>query len=265
MKKIVIFLFFLLIIFGCEEDEYIPTPKLLNCRVEYLNFNDDRRFIDNEYSFAFNSDTMSFKYSNGNIIKTFGGFQLVPNGTNMFARIYIGDVYDSLIYYGNKIAVFTRPENPYFLSDRPKYGYLYELDENGKLIKFTRRDGVEFNYIYQDSVILEKKSNDVTFRKFYMENDNLVKVVSENYYNDELIYRKEILFQKFDKNPNPLKNKYYILGVFFRAFSENNYEEFTINEYGKLNDGTFGIFNTFWFSMPIYYNDNNYPMFGDYE
>jgi hypothetical protein len=99
-----------------------------------------------------------------------------------------------------------------------------------------------------------------------MEDNNLVKVVKENIDLQGKLFRiEEMLFQEYDTNPNPFKNKYHISGAFYRAFSENNYKKTTKLVYTILIDGTFGLLSTTWFSMPIIYDDKGYPLFGTYK
>ena len=264
MVKYIIYIGIIFIFFSCEKEDVTPELNLKNCKVEYLNFMDDRRFIDNAYEIM--DDSMYFEYTNNNIVKTVGGFQLFPKGTNLLFRAFTNDVTDSVVYKGNQIFVYTKPAYPYFLSDKPDNPTIYSLNDNDKLGKITRRDGVAFNYTYEDNLIIEKNSNDLVLRTFIMANNNLNKVLKEYYDSDgKMYYKKEILFQDYDNNPNPFKNRYYLLGAFYRAFSENNFSKYTINEYGYLNDGSFGQNSSFTFTMPIKYNKYNLPIFGDYE
>ena len=82
--------------------------------------------------------------------------------------------------------------------------------------------------------------------------------------NDTLVYKKEILFTEYDDRPNPLKNKFYILGAFYRAFSKNNYVKVSINEYDWI-DGVFVKNQIFSFTVPFQYTAEGYPVYGDYQ
>jgi len=276
MKKSTLLLFIVFAVIGCTKDEApINIPKLKNCRVEYLFFRDEitlsgnqsMNFLPNDSSFV----TCSYTYTDDKLTKNTGGFVNVPAGINFSNLLFSTAVYDSIDFEGNRIYIFTKAKFATTIVENTYDPVIFTLNADKKLSTIFKRDaynpdGYSYTYTHSDNLITETNSKGQVSRKFFFENNNLVKVVSEIFdLNGTLCSKKEILFQEFDNKPNPFKNMYFVKGAFFRAFSENNYQKFTINEYSQLNDGTFGLYNTGWFSMPIEYNADDYPMFGDYQ
>jgi hypothetical protein len=211
---------------------------------------------------------VEYKYEDNRVVQSIGGFMNVASGVSMSNLCFSTDVYDSIVYTNNSICVYTIPDVTYSFSvlDNPKKPTVYTLDSEGRLIQMVRRDNFVINYSYEGNKMIETNSAGRVMRNFYFENKNLIKITSGSVDTTDLYYQmKEILFQKFDTNPNPLKGMFYLSGSFYRAFSENNYTEYTVNEYERKNDGTIGISRCYWFSMPIIYNSDGYPMFGDYD
>lgn len=276
MRKVELLLFILLAIYGCKKEEISSiTPKLKNCRVEYLFFPDDI-MMSSDQSYSFPPDDSqttkcSYLYGDDKMIKSTGGFLSVASGANFSTQIFSKDVYDSISSIGKTIYVYTKYKINGRVNEDKFNPIIFNLDSNEKLIKITKKDvfhsgEFDLNYTYSENQINEIYSNGKVRRKFYFEKNNLVKVVSEVYDLQGLIFRKkEILFQEFDDKPNPFKNKYFVKGAFFRAFSDNNYKSHTTNEYMRSSDGTLVLASNYWFSMPILYNTDGYPVFGDYE
>ena len=276
MKKIAKLIIIIITISGCIKDETPSiTPRLKNCRVEYLFFRDDLTMSGNASMMFLPTDSSNTKcrylYTDENMIKSTGGFMSVPSGTNFSNLVFSNDVYDSIFPNGNKVYVYTK----YMTSDGIKGDsfnpLIFTLNSDGKLIKITKRDafhpdGYDLNYTYSANKVTETDKNGKILRTLSFENNNLVKVVSEIYDLQGAIFsKKEILFQEFDNKTNPFKDKYFAKGAFFRAFSDNNYKSYTSDEYMRSSDGTLVLTSHFWFSMPFLYNTDGYPLFGDYE
>jgi len=276
MRRVSLLLFALFAIFSCKKEEISSiTPKLKNCRVEYLFFQDDIMMTGGQ-SYSFPPDDSqntkcSYLYGDNKMIKITGGFLTVPSGTNFSNRIFSKDVYDSISTIGRTIYVYTKYEINGSVSEDNFNPIIFNLDSHEKLIKITKKDDFhssefDLNYTFSENQINETYSDGKVRRKFYFEKNNLIKVVSEVYDFQGLIFgKKEILFQQFDDKPNPFKNMYFVKGAFFRAFSDNNYKSYTTNKYMRSSDGTLVLTSNYWFSMPILYNTDGYPMFGDYE
>ncbi len=272
MRNIPIVLITFLFLFSCKKvDQQAPAPKLQNCAIEYLNFTDDYRFAYNSLTYPPNDpeETIcSYEYQNEKIVKVTGGFLPLPAGSNFSNLVFSGDVFDSIVYNGNEISVFKKYTNfQWANSENPS---IYNLDSQNQIQKLTVNNGFdtnfEINYTYSNNEITEKNKNGVTLRKLFMEGNNLVKIVKESIDLQGKLFRKEeIIFQEYDTNPNPFKNKYHISGAFYRAFSENNYKKTTKLVYTILVDGTFGLLSTSSLSIPITYNERGFPLFGTYE
>jgi hypothetical protein len=276
MKQTIIPYIIILTLFSCKKDEVpVTTPKLKNCRVEYLYFRDDIMMRYDQAMIILPMDSSftgcTYTYSGNKLVRVEGGFVTVPNGANFSNQAFSKDAYDSISYSNNTVYVNkkTRFEGATW-NDNYNSGIFY-LASDHKLVKTITKDtfhpnGTDLNYTYSENLVTETNSAGITRRKFYFENNNLVKVLYEKKDNQGVVFWKlEILFHEFDNKHNPFKNMYYVRGAFYRAFSENNYKSFTINEYYRLEDGTMGLLNYSWFTMPILYNVENYPLFGDYE
>ncbi len=276
MRKISILLIILLTTFGCKKDESSSSyRKLKNCNIDYLFFRDDIQFSDLQTPNFPSGDSMlvcSYTYDPDHLAKITGGFFPIPQGTNLSTFMFSYYAYDSLADNDNTFSLFSK----FIDGDGSTHEYstnpiVYFLDSQNKLLKINIRNvfypnGFELNYKYSENLITEAIYDSLIKRKFYIENKNLVKVIAERYNPSGILsWKKEIIFQDFDNNPNPFKNMYFVKGAFFRAFSEHNYQSYTVNEYGQLTDSTFGIYKTYKVSMPLFYNADGYPKFGEYE
>lgn len=120
-------------------------------------------------------------------------------------------------------------------------------------------------YNYSPNQITESDESGRILRRFYFDNNNLVKVVAEIYdIQGELNSKTEILFKDFDDRINPFMNKYYIKGAFFRAFSMNNYKTLIRSKFKKLTGDEFELINSYSTTVAIDYDHLGYPIFGDY-
>jgi len=276
MKKSAFLLFIIFAVISCTKDKTPSvTPKLKNCRIEYLFFKDEITILDYQsINFAPYDSTVvacSYTYADDKLTKTTGGFVAVASGSNFSNFLFSTDAYDSIHFENNVIYSYTKFNFGGLIYTDISGPAIYTLDSQNKLIKISKKDafhpyGLELTYTYSENLVTETYNNGSIRRKFYLENNNLVKVVTEvNDLHGALYSKKEILFEGFDNKPNPFKNMYYVKGAFFRAFSENNYQKVTVTEYSYLLDGTFGINSTWWFAMPFDYNADGYPKFGDYE
>jgi hypothetical protein len=207
-----------------------------------------------------------YQYESDKIVKTIGGFEVVPAGTFIFGNLLFStSVHDSLVYKSDSVYIYTRPDITYSLFDNPNDPSIYVYDSSDRLLKILRRDGFEIHYSYSNNQITEKAKNGMLLRNLYFENGNLIRTEQLDYWGQETVqHKREILFQEYDNNPNPFMNKHYILGAFLRAFSLNNYREITFNEY-NLVDGNMVLTTTQTTPMPVDYNNGHYPLFGDYE
>jgi len=270
MKNFLPFLTSLIILAGCTSSgDTEPVRLLKNASIEYLDFTNDFRFPGAQlgYNAAEPFKTVcSYSYSKEQVCKVTGGFKIGTGGTSVNTYAYSMGVTDTLIYNGNTVNVYTRPEFSYFSGDKPSNPTIYKLNTDGRILQFTRRDGYQVDYTYNGDLITEKNSSGDTLRVFYLENHNLVRII--NNYKDKngvIVSVLETLFENFDDNPNPLKDKYFLVGAYYRSFSKNNFTRMTQNYYVKLANGTFKLLNTSSSSVPISYDNNGYPEFGEYN
>jgi hypothetical protein len=276
MEKIIIPFIIIIMLFSCKKDEIpVTTPKLKNCRVEYLYFRDDilMRYDQSICIFPMDSSFTgcTYFYTGDKLTRVEGGFVAVPSGSNFSNQCFSKDAYDSICYNNNAVYVYKKIRSGGETWNDNYNSGIYYFDSHQRLVKAITKDafhpdGTDLNYTYSANLITETDNLGITRRQFYFENNNLVKVLYVKKDNQgEVFWKLEILFQEFDNKHNPFKNMYFLRGAFFRAFSENNYKSYTINEYYRLSDGTMGLINYFWFTMPILYNVDSYPIFGDYE
>ncbi len=265
--KIFFVALFLLTIIGCKKErEFSIDKKLLSVYAEYMYYPSDYLGYYGSMVFPAHEQfalSIDMTYDLDNIVKIRGGLrQAYHYGAYTF---FSDEIYDSIVRNENTIHVFILPEQCYSIFDKPKNPLVFELNEDNSLSKITKREGVQYLFTREGNTLLETSTDGQLVRKYYFENENLKKVVQEKFDTDgTMFYRKEIIFEKYDNKPNPLKNKYFIMGAFYRAFSKNNYTKITINEYEPRN-GEMVICSSFWQTTIILYDENGYPVLGEYE
>lgn len=263
MKKTLLLLITILAIYSCDNDNDDTTgsnaPKLTSCLAQYF-FSD---FEENSSTIYPNSDTKSYYvYSGDKVIKSTGGFLPLPAG---LGKIFNSTMYDSISHKENSITIYTKMPPMMKGSILEKYLKIFNLDAQGRVSKISINEGYYqdkiLKYTYSKNTITETDNEGVPIRRFYFEKNNLVRIL----YASNTINYKEILFQDYDDKPNPFKKLFYLRGAFIRSLSENNFRKVTINEYRIKMDDTYGIAGYYYQSLPIEYNSDGYPMFGDYE
>jgi hypothetical protein len=271
--KLILLLLVTLSFAACRKDEpTVAQRRLKNCYVEYLNFYGDVKYY-HYTQFLFSpydvNPKISFEYSGNEVKRTNGGFLLVVSlegSSFIFKPCFSGDAYDSIIRQGNQTFVYSKPESSWSLLDIPGNPTVYNTDSDGRLVKITRRDGYNFHYVYQNDQIIERNDAGQTLRTFYLENNNLVRIVSESgeIYSPDY-KRNEIRFGNFDTNPNPFRNMFYLTGAFYRAFSQNNFSEYTISNFAYWDEDSSEVMQTYWAKLHFTYDKEGYPVFGEYE
>lgn len=269
MKKNLMLSFIMFIVFGCEKDDLVPKGLLKDSIIEYLTYTDIHQFPSNNLlsppCYCVPMETrIIFEYEGQKLTRVKGSFINVPDVTLMYKPQFSADAYDSIVHLENDVFVYTRPPYAFYSNENPENPIQYEFDANQKLVGITSRNGVRLTYEYDENIIIERMNSDRVLRKFYMENNNLVKVESENInLEGELVGRKEIIFSDYDNNPNPFKGLYYITGAFYRSFSENNYSKMTLTKYSKHED-EFIVSLEFKKEFGFDYTNSGYPKFGNY-
>jgi YD repeat-containing protein len=267
-NKLLLLLTVVFLTVACKKDETTVLPRLKNCETRYLNFqNDPRYFNRSDISFDISLDGspgIQFTYKNGRVIKSTGGIIMMG-----FGQLWVTtSVYDSLVYSGNKVLVYSKPFSPYLVTqtEDPDKPTIYEYDKNNRLTAIIRRDQSAVNYSYQDDMITEVSTVNGNVRNFYFENGNLIKITAKTVSSGHSYYHlKEIFLQDYDDNPNPLKGLFHLPGTFFRAFSDNNYSKISIKDYSSTDNINFELYNDSNYWITLTYNEAGYPMFGEYE
>lgn len=276
MIKLSVCLLFLLLIIGCSKEniDTKPSQRLKNCKISYLLYNDgfqvmsDGTYILDPWNNP--ADTCYFFYNNSGLNMIKGGLVPNPMGQGYPPYIFTLKAYDS-IHHSNKNIFVTENYPPGDTMINFFEEFIYNLNDLNQLVKLNIRNtfahnGFDLYYQITDSVITESFNNNVLRRTFYFENKNLVRVTSITKDPSGANFSKsEILFEDFDDHPNPFRNMYFMRGAFYRAFSENNYRKYTINKYYFADDSTWHMASTFSKSMPVTYNSEGYPEFGEYE
>jgi hypothetical protein len=269
MKRLLLLLTIVFLLVCCTAPSgNKPERYLKTVYIEYLDFTNDFRFPDTQIGYTSApsfTTSCSYEYNKDQVLKVSGGFKETAGGTSVSIFVFTNSVYDSLVYNGNTVSAYTKPAFYYFSTDNPAKPTVYEMNSDNKIVKFTRRDGYVFNYSYKGNTAAEKNSAGDTLRLFYFDNNNLVRIV-RNYTdnNGAVVSVMETLFQNFDDSPNPLYNRYYLAGAYYRAFSKNNFIDRTQNYYVKLANGSLKLLSTSNSSVPITYDDYGYPEFGEY-
>jgi len=278
MKKTIVPFLIVIMLFACKKDETSVTiPKLKNCHVEYLYFRDGISIFSSgqlsNYVFPPRDSSFigcSYFYTGDKLTRVGGGFIPISGGSSFANYLFSNDAYDSICYSDKAVYVYPKMKIDGVSYDDKYNRGVYYMDSNQRLIKAIATDsfhpdGIEFIYTYSPNLITETNNAGNIRRLFYFESNKLVKVLDERKDDQGVVtWKREILFQEYDNKPNPFKNMYFVRGAFCRAFSENNYKSYTINEYHQLSDGTLGLVSHSSFTMPILYNTDNYPLFGDY-
>jgi len=245
-----------------------PTRLLKNVSIEYLDFANDFRYPGAQLGYTASAPyatVCSYSYTKEIVNKVTGGFKLGTGGSSVNTYVFSANVTDTIVYSGTTVSVYTRPEYSYFSGDQPANPTIYKLNQDGRILQFTRRDGYQVNYTYNGDLIIEKNPSGDTLRVFYMENHNLVRII-KNYKdnNGVTVSVLETLFEDFDENPNPLKDKYFLVGAYYRSFSKNNFSAITRNYYVKMSNNTLKLLSTSTQTIPVSYDELGYPMFGEF-
>ncbi len=273
MKQAVLIVLFVFIGVACEKNSPSGSHQLTSCHIEYLFFRDDiRMYYTEPVLFPAGGEPLmcSYRYDGGIVVRNIGGFIPVPAGTNLMTNMFSTAAYDSLVPGDGSVASYTKfVDSEGLTHENALNPVIYYQDPDNHLSRITRKsqfssDIVSYTYIDSIGFIQEMLNDTIPYRKFYFENSNLVKVTRE-YHTPQgvLTSIREFLFGDYDDHPNPFKGKYYLRGAFFRAFSEHNYQSYTINEYGLLADSTFGIYSTSSYTMPLAYDKDGWPLFGE--
>jgi len=270
MKKILIPFVLIFCFVGCEEpDEVSVNSPLMSCNAQYLNFEDNHLFGNTGVVYPppdSGKTRIVFDYDGNRIVKVSGGFDFIPGGANFIEGLmFTSEIYDSIVHQGNAAYVYTRPERHYtFTNDQPENPIAYETDDRGYLKKVTRRSGKELFYAWEEDKITEMTRDEETIRTFYMAAGNLMRVEAITTRNNgEPWKKKEMIFTGYDQAPNPLRNKYHILGAFYRAFSQNNYTKMTIHQY-LWEEESWAWKSSRAVEVSMYYNDQGQPLLGEY-
>ena len=250
MRYIVVL--FLVLFASCSSDDndnFIDNPcKLTKVRAGALYY--EYVEVENFISFSTEFNEINFEYdSNGRINKVTGGPIPTASGSNLSSWIFVNIPIYNITYQNNTVTLDSNIEsvdgdnvNEYVIENEKvisrsvvsKYNFFINLLTN-------------YDYEYFDNYI-EEYRNDELFRTLYFENENLVKIEELKYFNFEnpsedpntLIGKTEYIFSEFDNTTNLLKGLFYIDGAFYKAFSQNNFQKITQNNYNYI-DGEFII------------------------
>jgi len=270
MKRFLVPIIFILCLTGCEEEDPVSlNSPLESCYALYLNFHDNHLFGEAEYVYPpldSGKNQITFEYQDDRIVRVTGGFGMVPSGYGTMENLIFSErIYDSIVHQENQQYVYSRPGHYYRMDDQPEKPIIYHTNEKGHLLKVTRRTGQEFYYAWKENTIVERTRDEETIRTFYMAGGNLMRVETITTRNSEEPWQKEeMIFTGYDRAPNPLRNKYHILGAFYRAFSQNNYSKLTIHSY-HWEEGSWARESSSSVEVSMYYNELGQPLLGEYN
>jgi len=278
MKKGILFITLALAVWACKKSDTTtaPSSQLKNCRIEYLYFRDGITILPFQ-SLIFDpvgadNQVCSYTYEDGMLTRVRGGFVPRPAGTNLSNYIFSSTGYDSVFSGGDSVTVDLKwRDSQGGVHPGINTRFVYYMNSDHRLVRIGSRGSPPFHYFdlyytYSGDSVTETLGTGEIRRKFYFENDNLVRIVQDRYQsNGKIFSRDEILLQGYDNHPNPFRYRYYVKGAFFRAFSANNYSSYTANYYEILHDSTLGITGMTHCTFPFTYNEQGWPLFGDYE
>lgn len=266
MKKLLLFIGIVSFLSSCSsgESEAVSACKVTSVDIQTLSFEDieiNQMGVDPSWSGKF-----YFEYDSQNRIdKINGGF--IPNPPGISPYFYLGaEAHDSISYEPGKIIAHYSANFPKL---RPKK--IFSVDAQGKLqslhvTSYIGSDESEafFTYEYQPNLIIEKLNGKIT-KKFYFENENLVKLLKLQTSSQGIVFvKQEIYYKGYDQSPNLLKGKFFINGNFLKAFSKNNYKKVESHEYimyeGQLIENGNGYFD-----LPYGYNSDGNANLFEYE
>lgn len=248
MKKLLYLGIILTLLSSCRKDEEpITTQSCIATSAKSA----DHYFYDVEIANVANIDNFSRFYytydSQKRITKVDGGLKLVSPllGTGYYIS---PNVQDEISYSadGNTIYVklsanqTSRPYDKEFLiqnnkiiSQKVKY-----VDQVPLYPIPAGTAEVNYKYEYVGNTVLEKYDgilNNRLNKTFTIENGKLTKIELWLYNGTNLSGKQEALISSFTNVENLLKNKFYINGAFYLAFSDYTWNVMNISSYEYIN------------------------------
>lgn len=213
------------------------------------------------------SGKLYFDYDlQGRIVKTRGGFIKNIPGQNVADFIFTEDAFDTITYQGNKVTVQYSANYP---DARSKKQFTFAsngnpISVNVKGNNFNVPFEIDYTYVYSANQVEEKLNGNIN-RRFFLENDNLVKVEQFYYTSTNIVFRKEeTFFSNYDDSANLLKGKFFINGNFCKAFSKNNYKKVSW-QFWRLYEGEFISAGEGYVYPEITYDSNGNADLFEYE
>lgn len=267
MKKIFLLIASLVTFYGCEHNNPDAERHLKSIYVKYLILKDDIRYDTYTDIYYGPDDSCSIEYEDDLPIKVVGGVMNASSGENLINLLFSEEVNDLMVHIGNVVNVYTDPKFSCYVNDIPDNPVSYALSSDKKLLSVTRRDGHVFYYQNSGGLITITNSDGDIIQRMHFDSDNLILIEGEAFdpRNGQLIGKREIFFEDYDTNSNPLEGKFYIIGAFYRAFSKNNFTKYTIKSYLSLDGVTLELFASQTYSIPLIYDKFGYPLLGQYE
>lgn len=244
MKKYLWVIFVFLFIFSCSRNETDPDIDSRDCKIisaKQYNYLLDDVEISNIYNPNFSK--FGFEYDSQNrISKVIGSLVASPPNSGFYLS---NDSFDEITYSGNTILVKVSANimiRPYDKEFTIENGKILSQKITSKYPVYTNTISTDFTYEYSGNQIFERFNgilNNRLFRTFTIENGNLKKVIKWKYDSDGNINGKtEIIFSNYDTQDNLLKDKFFINGAFYMAFSKNIFNSVDSKSY-NLENGIF--------------------------
>ncbi len=174
------------------------------------------------------------------------------------------DTYHNFFYKGNLVTLISGVDSKEVVF-KPEEIQL-TLDVKGNLIK---RINCQLNdttdYFYSDNGLLSKSVSSnggyskVTRFFYFDSNKNLVRINGEIDNGWGYKYFVFEYFEEYDTAINGFKNLGIIEGAFIRSLSQNNFNVYACATY----DGESTLLDTMRITLPIDYDENGYPIYGD--
>ena len=217
-----------------------------------------------------NNELVNLTFENDRLIKRQGGI-LNGSGNSGVSGYYNKNVYDTIIYFSNKIITYTKiipTEGTSTTVPNKK-----ELDLlNGKIIRkiyhnseeyLSDNDTIQFEYSGNKIVKTYKEGSNYEKLYYYNVNQNLDSIVTNEYIPNNILRYKTIeIFEDYDNAVNPFKSLVIFDDTFKRSLSTNNYRKYTILKKDLFTDNI----NINWSkNFNITYDSQGMPIFSIYE
>ena len=263
---VVIFTLFFIFPSCTDEDSENPAFRLKEFNSGYAQSDRSRTFpFPNSEIGSSLSHCCMVEYKNGKVSKVIHKNDIylpLLNSSGLSGQSI--DTYHDFFYKGNLVTLISGVDSKEVVFKPEKIQLT--LDAKGKIIKRINcqlKDTTD--YFFSDNGLLSKSVScnggySKVTRFFYFDsNNNLIRINGEVDNGWGYKYHVFEYFEEYDTAINGFRNLGIIEGAFIRSLSQNNFKVYVCATY----DGESTLLDTMRISLPIDYDDNGYPIYGD--